>query len=44
MGRLIIKMYSMGACVVLGMNNQEALSEDLESDPLRAERTSNLTF
>ena len=23
----------MGACAVLGMNNQNALSEDLESDP-----------
>ena len=29
----IIRMYSMGACVVLGMSNQDALSEDLESDP-----------
>ena len=23
----------MGACAVLGINNQEALSEDLENDP-----------
>ena len=28
----IIKMYSMGACAVLGMRNQHALSEGLESD------------
>ena len=33
LGKSIIKMYSMGACAVLGMNNQDALSEDLESDP-----------
>ena len=26
-------MYSMGACSVLGITNQEALSEDLENDP-----------
>ena len=26
-------MYSMGACAVLGMTNQDALSEDLENDP-----------
>ena len=26
-------MYSMGACSVLEMSNQDALSEDLESDP-----------
>ena len=32
-GESIIKMYSMGACAVLGMTNQDALSEDLESDP-----------
>ena len=32
LGRLIINMYSMGACAVLGINNQEALSEDLEND------------
>ena len=33
LGKLIIKMYSVGACAVLGMTNQDALSEDLESDP-----------
>ena len=26
-------MYSMGTCSVLGITNQEALSEDLENDP-----------
>ena len=31
--KLIINMYSMGACSVLGITNQEALSEDLENDP-----------
>ena len=35
LGKSIIKMYSMGACAVLGMTNQDALSEDLESDPFR---------
>ena len=33
LGRSIINMYSMGACAVLGISNQDALSEDLESDP-----------
>ena len=31
LGRSIINMYSMGACAVLGIRNQDALSEDLES-------------
>ena len=26
-------MYSMGACAVLGISGQDALSEDLENDP-----------
>ena len=26
-------MYSVGACVVLGISSQDALSEDLENDP-----------
>ena len=34
LGKLIIRMYSMGTCPVLGMNNQDALTEDLESDPV----------
>ena len=29
----IINMYSMGVCAALGISNQDALSEDLESDP-----------
>ena len=29
----IINMYSMGACAVLGISDQDALSEDLENDP-----------
>ena len=33
LGKSIIDMYSMGACSVLGVRNQEALSEDLENDP-----------
>ena len=32
-GKSIINMYSMGACSVLGIINQEALSKDLENDP-----------
>ena len=33
LGRSIINTYSMGACAVLGITNQDALSEDLENDP-----------
>ena len=33
LGRSIMNMYSMGACAVLRISNQEALSEDLENDP-----------
>ena len=33
LGHSIINMYSMGACSALGINNQEALSEDLQNDP-----------
>ena len=33
LGRSVINMYSMGACSVLGIRNQEAVSEDLENDP-----------
>ena len=33
LGKSIIDMYSMGACAALGISNQDALSEDLESDP-----------
>ena len=34
LGHSIVNMYSMGACSVLGITNQEALSKDLENDPL----------
>ena len=33
LSKSIIRMYSMGACAVLGMSNQGMLSEDLESEP-----------
>ena len=33
LGKSIINMYSIGACVALGTSNQDALSEDLENDP-----------
>ena len=33
LGKLIINVCSMGACAALGISNQDALSEDLESDP-----------
>ena len=33
LGKSIISMYSMGACAILGITNQDALSKDLESDP-----------
>ena len=38
LGRSIINMYSMGACAVLGISNQDALSEDLENDPSALQR------
>ena len=34
LGKSIISMYSMAACAALGIGNQDALSEDLESDPV----------
>ena len=33
LGKSIINMYSMGACLALGITNQEALSKDLENNP-----------
>ena len=33
LGRSITNMFSMGACTVLGISNQDALSKDLENDP-----------
>ena len=34
LGKSIFKMYLMGACPVLGMDSQDALSDDMESNPL----------
>ena len=33
LGKSIINVYSMGACSVLGITNQDVLNEDLENDP-----------
>ena len=33
LGKSIINIYSMGACSVLGITNQGALSEEMENDP-----------
>ena len=33
LGKSIIHMYSLGACQILGINNQDALSNDLNNDP-----------
>ena len=33
LGKSIIHMYSMGACAALGINSQDALSDDVENDP-----------
>ena len=33
LGHSVINMYSKGACSVLGISNQEALSQDLENYP-----------
>ena len=33
LSQAIMQMYSMGACAVLGMTNQDASGEDLESNP-----------
>ena len=32
LAKLIIRMYSIGACAVLGISNQDTLMEDLESE------------
>ena len=33
LGHSVINMYSMRACAVLGITNQDALSEDIENNP-----------
>ena len=33
LGKSVINMYSMGACTVLGITNQEALNKDLDNNP-----------
>ena len=33
LGKSIINMYSVGACTVLRISNQDVLSEGLETDP-----------
>ena len=43
LGHLIINMYSIGACAVLGITNQDALSEDLENDPFLNSALQRLT-
>ena len=35
LGCSVINMYSMGACAVLGISDQDALSEDLQNDPFQ---------
>ena len=44
LGKSIIYMYSMGACSVLGITNQDALSEDLENDPFLNSALQRLTY
>ena len=44
LGKSIINMYSMGACAVLGITNQDALSEDLENDPFLNSAHQRLTW
>ena len=44
LGKSIINMYSMGGCAVLGITNQDALSEDLESDPFLNSALQRFTF
>ena len=43
LGHSIINMYSMGACAVLGITNQDALSEDLENNPFQTSALQRFT-
>ena len=44
LGRSILNMYSMGARAVLGITNQEALSENLENNPFLNSALQRFTF
>ena len=44
LGKSIINMYSMEACSVLGITNQDALSEDLENDPFLNSALQRFTY
>ena len=44
LGCSIINMYLMGACAVLGISNQDALSEDLENDPFLNSALQRFTY
>ena len=43
LGCSIINTYSMGACAVLGISNEDALSEGLESDPFQISALQSFT-
>ena len=42
--KLIINMYSMGACAALRISDQDALSEDLENDPFLNSALQRFTY
>ena len=44
LGKLIITMYSMGACAALGISDQDPLSEDLENNPFLNSVLQRFTF
>ena len=44
LGKSIINMYSMGACTALGISKQDALNEDLETDPFLNSALQRFTF